>query len=48
MKTKGDNEQDIVMIEIDDGESVWVIDGQHRINGYEIIQSTHALRIALR
>lgn len=33
MKTKGDIEQDIVMLEIDDGESVWVIDGQHRING---------------
>ena len=33
MKTKGDNEQDIVTVEIADGESVWVIDGQHRING---------------
>ena len=33
VKAKGSIDQDVVLIEIDDGESVWVIDGQHRING---------------
>ena len=38
MKTQGDVKQDVVLVQIDDGESVWVIDGQHRINGMKSSQ----------